>query len=205
MRTLPSSTRPDLRTTLDAHPAKAAPGRPSSNEQHPLLADCTYCAGQTVRQSDGETLNISQRSPTHCQHSRSEPRRRPEGKKWQSSVQTLPPTFKPLTRRSRFKVHCNPGCASMYSCRTAENDNPFSCAPLIMVDNLSATLWLEQTRRGHPIPYITAQQAAEEVGLSYSRMRQLLNEGRIKGAFKTPQNWLMPSPVEILPRQSEQP
>ena len=56
-----------------------------------------------------------------------------------------------------------------------------------------------------PFPYITAQQAAEEVGLSYSRMRQLLNEGRIKGAFKTPQNWLMPSPVEILPRQSEQP
>ena len=56
-----------------------------------------------------------------------------------------------------------------------------------------------------PFPYITAQQAAEEVGLSYSRMRQLLNEGRIKGAFKTPMNWLIPSPVEILPRQSEQP
>ena len=47
-----------------------------------------YLSG--VYQSDGETLNISQRSPTHCQHSRSEPRRRPEGQKWQSSVQTLP-------------------------------------------------------------------------------------------------------------------
>ena len=56
-----------------------------------------------------------------------------------------------------------------------------------------------------PFPYITAQQAAEEVGLSYSRMRQLLNEGRIRGAFKTPMNWLIPSPVEILPRQSDQP
>ena len=60
------------------------------------------------------------------------------------------------------------------------------------------------TRRGHPFPYITAQQAAKEVGLSYSRMRQLLNEGRIRGAFKTPLNWLIPSPVEILPRQSDQ-
>ena len=55
-----------------------------------------------------------------------------------------------------------------------------------------------------PSPYITAQQAAKEVGLSYSRMRQLLNEGRIRGAFKTPMNWLIPSPVEILPRQSDQ-
>ena len=56
-----------------------------------------------------------------------------------------------------------------------------------------------------PFPYITAIQAAEEVGLSYSRMRQLLNEGRIKGSFKSPQNWLIPSPVAILPRQSDQP
>ena len=56
-----------------------------------------------------------------------------------------------------------------------------------------------------PSPYITAKQAAEEVGLSYSRIRQLLNEGRIKGAFKAPQDWLIPSPVEILPRQSRKP
>ena len=56
-----------------------------------------------------------------------------------------------------------------------------------------------------PFPYITAQQAAEEVGLSYSRMRQLLNEGRIRGAFKATRDWLIPSPVEILPRQSEKP
>ena len=56
-----------------------------------------------------------------------------------------------------------------------------------------------------PSPYITAKQAAEELGLSYSRIRQLLNEDRIKGAFKAPRDWLMPSPVEILPRQSTKP
>ena len=37
-----------------------------------------------------------------------------------------------------------------------------------------------------PSPYITAKQAAQEVGLSYARIRQLFNEGRIKGAFKVP-------------------
>ena len=56
-----------------------------------------------------------------------------------------------------------------------------------------------------PSPYITAQQAAEELGLSYSRIRQLLNEGRIKGAFKAPRDWLIPSPVHVLPRQGKQP
>ena len=55
-----------------------------------------------------------------------------------------------------------------------------------------------------PSPYITAKQAAQEVGLSYSRVRQLLNQGRIKGAFKAPRDWLIPSPVEILPPQTKQ-
>ena len=52
-----------------------------------------------------------------------------------------------------------------------------------------------------PSPYITAKQAAEEVGLSYSRIRQLLNQGKIKGAFKAPRDWVLASPVEILPGQ----
>ena len=56
-----------------------------------------------------------------------------------------------------------------------------------------------------PSPYITAKQAAEEVGLSYSRIRQLLNQGRIRADFKAPRDWLIPSPVEILPRQRTKP
>ena len=50
-------------------------------------------------------------------------------------------------------------------------------------------------------PYITAKQAALEVGLSYVRMRQLLLAGRVRGAFKLQRDWLVPTPVEILPRQ----
>ena len=50
-------------------------------------------------------------------------------------------------------------------------------------------------------PYITAKQAAQEVGVSYVRMRQLLLMGRIKGAFKFQRDWLVPTPVEILPPQ----
>ena len=36
--------------------------------------------------------------------------------------------------------------------------------------------------------------------MSYSRMRQLLKEGRIRGAIKPQRDWLVPSPVELLPR-----
>ena len=56
-----------------------------------------------------------------------------------------------------------------------------------------------------PAPYITAKQAAQEVGLSYARIRQLLNQSRIKGAFKAPRDWLIPSPVEILPPRKLRP
>ena len=51
-------------------------------------------------------------------------------------------------------------------------------------------------------PYITAKQAAEEVGLSYPRMRQLLQQGRVHGAIKPQRDWLIPRPVEILPPQT---
>ena len=50
-------------------------------------------------------------------------------------------------------------------------------------------------------PYITAKQAAQEVGVSYVRMRQLLLAGRVRGAFKLQRDWLVPTPVEILPPQ----
>ena len=51
--------------------------------------------------------------------------------------------------------------------------------------------------------YITARQAALDIGVSYSRMRQLLKEGRIRGAIKPQRDWLVPSPVEMLPRPSK--
>ena len=48
--------------------------------------------------------------------------------------------------------------------------------------------------------YITAKQAALGIGVSYSRMRQLLNQGRIRGAIKFQRDWMVPAQVEILPR-----
>ena len=51
--------------------------------------------------------------------------------------------------------------------------------------------------------YITARQAALDIGVSYSRMRQLLKEGRIRGAIKPQRDWLVPSPVEMLPQPSK--
>ena len=52
-------------------------------------------------------------------------------------------------------------------------------------------------------PYLTAKQAAEELGLSYARIRQLLQQGRVHGAIKPQRDWLIPRPVEILPPQSK--
>ena len=48
-------------------------------------------------------------------------------------------------------------------------------------------------------PYVTAREAAEEVGLSYTRIRALLRRGRVMGAIKPQRDWLIPSPVDILP------
>lgn len=50
-------------------------------------------------------------------------------------------------------------------------------------------------------PYITAKEAALAVDVSYVRMRQLLLAGRVKGAYKPQRDWLVPTPVEILPPQ----
>lgn len=46
---------------------------------------------------------------------------------------------------------------------------------------------------------VTARRAAQELGITYSRMRQLLKEGRVRGASKLGQAWVVPSPVEVTP------
>ena len=54
-----------------------------------------------------------------------------------------------------------------------------------------------------PNSYLTAKQAAEQSGLSYVRIRQLLQQGRVRGAIKPQRDWLIPHPVEILPPQNQ--
>ena len=46
---------------------------------------------------------------------------------------------------------------------------------------------------------LTARRAALELGVSDRRIRQLAREGRVRGAVKHGNEWLIPSPVELIP------
>ena len=46
---------------------------------------------------------------------------------------------------------------------------------------------------------VTVRQAAVELGISDRRVRQLAREGRVRGAIKTGAEWLIPTPVEVIP------
>lgn len=46
---------------------------------------------------------------------------------------------------------------------------------------------------------VTAGRAAVELGVSDGRVRQLAREGRLRGAVKAGHEWLIPTPVEVIP------
>ena len=46
---------------------------------------------------------------------------------------------------------------------------------------------------------VTVSQAATRLGVSDRRMRQLARDGRVRGATKTGAEWLIPTPVEVIP------
>jgi len=46
---------------------------------------------------------------------------------------------------------------------------------------------------------VTVRQAALELGVSERRVRQLAGDGRIQGATKVGAEWLIPTPVELVP------
>ena len=46
---------------------------------------------------------------------------------------------------------------------------------------------------------LTARLAAEELGVSERRVRQLARAGRVRGAAKHGNTWLIPTPVEVIP------
>lgn len=46
---------------------------------------------------------------------------------------------------------------------------------------------------------VTIHRAAVELGVSDRRVRQLAREGRVRGATKIGQEWLIPTPVEVIP------
>ena len=46
---------------------------------------------------------------------------------------------------------------------------------------------------------VTVRQAATRLGVSERRVRQLAGEGRVRGAVKAGAEWLIPTPVELVP------
>ena len=46
---------------------------------------------------------------------------------------------------------------------------------------------------------VTVRQAALRLGVSERRVRQLAGEGRVRGAVKAGAEWLIPTPVELVP------
>ena len=46
---------------------------------------------------------------------------------------------------------------------------------------------------------VTVREAAIRLGVSERRVRQLAREGRVRGATKAGAEWLIPTPVEVIP------
>ena len=46
---------------------------------------------------------------------------------------------------------------------------------------------------------VTVRQAALRLGVSERRVRQLARDGRLRGATKTGAEWLIPTPIELIP------
>ena len=46
---------------------------------------------------------------------------------------------------------------------------------------------------------VTVRQAASRLGISERRVRQLAGDGRVRGAVKAGGEWLIPTPVELVP------
>ena len=46
---------------------------------------------------------------------------------------------------------------------------------------------------------VTVKQAAARLGISDRRVRKLASDGRVRGAVKIGQEWLIPTPVEVMP------
>ena len=46
---------------------------------------------------------------------------------------------------------------------------------------------------------VTVRHAALRLGVSERRVRQLASDGRLRGATKTSAEWLIPTPIELIP------
>ncbi len=58
---------------------------------------------------------------------------------------------------------------------------------------------LESEASAEDVTNVTVREAANRLGVSERRVRQLARDGRIRGATKTGAEWLIPTPVELIP------
>ena len=52
---------------------------------------------------------------------------------------------------------------------------------------------------GDDVANVTVKEAAIRLGLSERRVRKLVRDGRVRGATKAGAEWLIPTPVELIP------
>ena len=57
---------------------------------------------------------------------------------------------------------------------------------------------LESEVPDNDVANVTVREAANRMGVSERRVRQLARDGRIRGATKTGAEWLVPTPVEVI-------
>ena len=58
---------------------------------------------------------------------------------------------------------------------------------------------LESEAPAGDVANVTVREAAGRLGVSERRMRKLARDGRVRGAIKTGAEWLIPTPVEVIP------
>lgn len=58
---------------------------------------------------------------------------------------------------------------------------------------------LESETPDDDVANVTVREAAARLGVSERRVRKLALDGRIRGATKTGAEWLIPTPVEVIP------
>ncbi len=51
----------------------------------------------------------------------------------------------------------------------------------------------------HDVANVTIREAANRLGVSERRVRKLARDGRVRGAAKAGSEWLIPTPVELIP------
>lgn len=58
---------------------------------------------------------------------------------------------------------------------------------------------LEPEAPADDVVNVTAREAAARLGVSDRRLRHLAREGRVRGATKNGSEWLIPTPIELIP------